>query len=328
MSRLQAFIVCVVFFANLFVLCVERGYSQDGNDAVALPRVGASIDAYERAYFGLFPDDTRFREARVRSTGSNTFELIVSQDSSERDQRSIAITGREWQLLSHYLIAYENEISWPEYLPLVQKGILRQHVTQPHPEEEVTVVMKGGMSLNARLLSLIDGTLCLTTSGDRNSISGRDTLMQSIPLRSIVVILHTYSRGALRNAILGFLAGYAVAFLLMRTTDEYASGSEFGVFRLSFEAALLAPAVPAAALAAIAGTSMSTRTDSICVSACGDERTDAISRIRSLCAFPYYPPPEILRSVQERDAAARDLIEIIRSYREAKGESRHEDHAP
>ena len=297
---------------------MHAGFRQ--TDTVALPRVGVTIDAYERAYFGLFPGETWFREARLTTVGPNAFVLVVSYDSVMMGERSIAITGRERQLLSHYLMAYEDDISWHVYASLTGKGILRWHPVQPHPEEDVTVMRRGMKALHARLLSLIDSTLYLTTVAEWSAASGQDALIQRVPVLSIDAVLHTYSRASLRNSILGFLAGYALGFILQKPFEEHSHGSEFGVFHLSFEELFLAPLIPAVAVAAIAGTSMSTSTDTIRVMARGDERAESIRRIRSLCAFPFYPPPELLGSIPEGHAPVRKYLDMIRSYRETSAE--------
>lgn len=313
-SRVRAcFLGCIV------VAGVMQATAQNGTDTVALPRVGPTIDAYERAYFGLFPDETRFKEARLKSIGANAFALVITYDPIMAGERSIAITGRERQLLSHYFLAYEDDISWPAYASLAGKGILRSHTMQPHPEEHVTVLRKATNALHARLLSLIDNTPCMTTRMDWNIASGPDTLIQCVPLQSVDVVLHTYSRASLGNAILGFLAGYAVGFILENPFEEHNHGSEFGVFHLSAEELFVAPLIPAAAGAAIAGTSMSTRTDTIRVVLSSDEGAEAIRRILSLCAFPLYPPPELLRSIPGSDDVAKRNIPVIRSYRETQG---------
>ncbi len=134
----------------LTAYCV-LSFSQDIQEYATSPRIGAEIDAYEREYFGLFPDIDGFKSAMIfqLSDGQWEFQIAMEYEGEEKDTTVIISYERAWALCD-FIENYEDTL-----------------LTKPVPNGEKTkFATKNDTSYYGMILGILDTVLIAWGSSD------------------------------------------------------------------------------------------------------------------------------------------------------------------
>jgi hypothetical protein len=98
-------------------------------------RTGATIDAYERMYFGLFPDIPTFDSARVALEPDSSLTFLITRTGAT--DTTVRITGAQATQLRQVLDTYEHAdlrdlVARPKGEAAVRASLVRENIILPH----------------------------------------------------------------------------------------------------------------------------------------------------------------------------------------------------
>ena len=150
------------------LLAAPELFAQAADEAVPAAyvlsdRVGAVIDAEERAYFGFFPSLDGFASADVYAPTDTTVAFVISRQN--RLDTSIVASREAAEALGQYIDLYEQLFGFDDARKLEQWGLVVPfaRLDKPfHEGHDLTITTRDGEKISGRLLYIDDEVVVLS----------------------------------------------------------------------------------------------------------------------------------------------------------------------
>lgn len=300
----------IIFFI-LPLMYVPSYYQSNPISFTLSPRVGESIDQYERSYFGLFPKIISYDSARAFQINEKSFSINIYR-SLEKDT-TIDLNQSEFSSLQKYIDGYEtissnySEGYFPNYddafIRLVQRKIIHPEKIDYNAEpNEFVIKQMNGKKLVSKIFFATDSNLILGSPDLKLNNPLFELLAYYVDIKNIDTIKYESSSG-IKSIVYPFLittgAVAAAIFIAGDPPHQSREGTDYKeYFSIIGTASITAGFISAFIGGIIHAIYSASHTYSIHGNI--DQYKKYLANIKNDSMYPDKAPPEIFHVLQNR----------------------------